>query len=107
MLYAQLSVSGFRNKNVFFNDFNCIFNFFVGYYKKYKAEQEVPINSEIKEEDYQEIQEYISKTYNIDIHEILFTLIKNPNNKNLIRFELKLENNSQEKNIKFDDKKKK
>lgn len=81
--------------------------FFVSYYKKYKVEQEVPINSEIKEEeDYQEIQEDISKTYNIDIHEILFTLIKRPNNKNLIRFELKLENNSQEKNIKFDDKKK-
>lgn len=81
--------------------------FFVSYYKKYKVEQEVPINSEIKEEeDYQEIQEDISKTYNIDIHEILFTLIKHPNNKNLIRFELKLENNSQEKNIKFDDKKK-
>lgn len=80
--------------------------FFVIYYKKYKVKQEILITSEIKEEDYQEIQEYISKTYNIDIHEILFTLIKNSNNKNLIRFEVKLENNSQEKNIKFDNKKK-
>lgn len=81
--------------------------FFVILYKKnksVKSEKEISLNEEISEEDYFEIKKYISETYNLDIHEILFTLLKSSNNKNLIRFEIKLENNASYMNLQVNEK---
>ncbi|MBQ8777650.1 MAG: hypothetical protein IJZ71_09220 [Treponema sp.] len=68
-----------------------------------KSEKEISLNKEISNKDYYEIKEYISKTYNLDIHEISFTLLEN-SYKNLIRFEIKLENDCPNINIHFDKK---
>ena len=81
--------------------------FFIILYKKnksLKSAKEISLNKEISKEDYDEIKNYISETYNLDIHEILFTLLKNSNSKNLIRFEIKLDNNSPNENVQFDEK---
>ncbi len=81
--------------------------FFIILYKKnksLKSAKEISLNKEISKEDYDEIKNYISETYNLDIHEILFTLLKDSNSKNLIRFEIKLDNNSPNENVQFDEK---
>ena len=47
--------------------------FFIILYKKnksLKSAKEISLNKEISKEDYDEIKNYISETYNIDIHEI-------------------------------------
>lgn len=52
--------------------------------------QELSLDKEILKKDYEEIIKYISETYNLNIHEISFTLLINQTKK-LIRFEIKLD----------------
>ncbi len=69
--------------------------FFIILYEKKKtfnSKTEISLNNKISKKDYHEIKKYISETYNLEIHQILFTLLKNSNNKNLIRVDIKLEN---------------
>ena len=58
--------------------------------KKLYQNQELSLDKEILKKDYEEIIKYISETYNLNIHEISFTLLTYQTKK-LIRFEIKLD----------------
>lgn len=58
--------------------------------KKLYQNQELSLDKEILKKDYEEIIKYISETYNLNIHEISFTLLIYQTKK-LIRFEIKLD----------------